>query len=315
MAESLLGLSIPHKSPRPASDRWPVSGAGASDGGISAEACYSVDVAVRATFVQLKGSGIGGRGGGGTRGRVSGFSRASRKRLLDRLNSVPDDVLADALFITLTLPDAALDRWQAKPAAAKPRMALGVRGSKGALARFTKRLRRAWPRCAGVWRMERVPRLSGDYAGELVPHYHVLVFNVPWMETGWLASAWYECVASADSRHLQAGTSVQRVRSRRGAMSYVAKYMCKEESAAAGEHTGRYWGVFGDAWLEVIIRTYELTARQFYRLRRVLRAYVLKSWRPPGAVRCRWARAPGQGCTAYLSEASALRLVAWAAEA
>ena len=161
--------------------------------------------------------------------------------------------------------------------------------------------------------MERVLRLSGAFVGELVPHYHVLVFNVPWMEYGWLASAWYECVGSGDERHLRAGTSVQRVRSRRGALSYAGKYMCKAE-LASDAHTGRMWAQFGSAWLEVIIRTFELTARQFYRLRRVLRAYVLKSWRGGGAVRGRWARAPGQGCTAYLSEPAALRLIAWAAE-
>jgi len=311
MSSAGLGLSMTHISPRHVPRVAPKTAAVATDAPV-----FRMDVASGATLVKLRGPGNGPpQGGGGKRGEVCGFSRASRKRLLDELNSVPVDVLADALFITLTLPDAALEQWQEKRKARGKfgGWALGVPESKRARDRFVKRLRRAWPKCGGVWRMERVPRLSGSFVGELVPHYHLLVFNIPWMEYGWLASAWYECVGSGDERHLRAGTSVQRVRSRRGALSYAAKYMGKNE-IASDAHTGRMWASFGDAWEEVKIRTFSLTAGQFYKLRRCLRAYVLKSWRGGGAVRGRWARAPGQGCTAYLSESAALRLLSWAAE-
>jgi len=317
-APSPLGLSMRHISPQHTAGRAP-AGAPAAVAAPTGEVVspFRVEVAAGATLVRLRGPGSGRApdNGGGRRGQVCGFSRKSRKRLLDELNSVPVDVLADALFVTLTVSDVALEKWQEKRAkrGSYDGWALAVPESKRALDRFVKRLRRAWPKCSGVWRMERVPRLSGAFVGELVPHYHVLVFNVPWMEYGWLASAWYECVGSGDERHLRAGTSVQRVRSRRGALSYAAKYMTKEEWASDA-HTGRMWAQFGNAWLQVLIRTYELTARQFYRLRRCLRSYVLKSWRGGGAVRGRWARAPGQGCTAYLSEPAALRLLAWAAE-
>lgn len=284
-----FGSSMPHK--------WPRHGAGSASTAGARER-YSVEVAAGATYMRLRGRGRE-QVGGGLRGKVCGFSRASRKRLLDRLNTVPVDLLSSALFVTLTFPNEYPE----------------IADSKRMLRAFIKRLRRRWPQCSGVWRMERVPRMSGSHVGELAPHYHILLFNVPWLSTEWLARSWYQCVGSGDERHLRAGTSVQRVRSRRGAVTYAAKYMCKEEIDSE-EWTGRLWSVFGVAWLAVVIRTFTLSREQFYRLRRVLRAYVLKSWRGRGrggAVWRRYARAPGLGCTAYLSEPMALRLLSWCA--
>ena len=103
-----LGLSIGHISPQRSASET------ASGGDVPA---FRIEVAAGATLVRLRGPGSGGApdNGGGKRGQVCGFSRKSRKRLLDELNSVPVDVLADALFITLTLPDRALEQWQEKP--------------------------------------------------------------------------------------------------------------------------------------------------------------------------------------------------------
>jgi hypothetical protein len=321
-AAASVGLSVSHKWPRSVVDdngrvdfgrvAEPLAAAESTDkteprptadydnGGSP----FHIEIAARGTYVKLRGS-RGAPCGGGLRGVVCGFSRASRKRLLDRLNQVPVDVLSSALFITLTFPDEYPD----------------VAEAKRALRRFIKRTKRVWPKSSGVWRMERVPRCSGSHVGGLAPHFHVLLFSVPWIETRWLAQTWYESVGSGDERHLYAGTSVERVRTRDGAMHYAAKYMCKPELAAM-EHTGRMWAVFGEAWLDVLVREFSLTRAQFYRLRRVLRTYVLGLWR----ARCsperwresapawrRFARAPGLGCTAYLPEPVALRLLAWCA--
>jgi len=275
-----VGLSISHKSPQ--TDALPT---------------YSVEVASGATYTRLRGHRGGPPSGGGIRGEVRGFSRASRKRMLDRLNQVPVDLLSSALFLTLTFPDEFPE----------------IAESKRMLAAFVKRLRRRWPECSGVWRLERTVRASGSNIGELAPHFHILLFSVPWIRAEWLARSWFEVVGSGDGRHFRAGTSVERCRSRRGAMHYAAKYMTKEEFESE-DWTGRVWAVFGTAWLAVVIREYTLTREQFYRLRRVLRAYVLKSWRRRGAVWRRYARAPGLGCTAWISEETTLRLLTWCAE-
>lgn len=285
-----VGLSIPHISPRPML-RTP------SAHDAPSRPAFCVEVATGATYMRLVGDRRGPANGGGMRGDVCGFSPASRKRLRDRLNQVPVDMMSAALFVTLTFPD----EFPTIPT------------SKRMLDKFLKRLRRAFPRCSGVWRMERVPRLSGSHVGELAPHYHLLLFAVPWMETEWLARAWYECVGSGDERHFRAGTGVQRVRSRRGVMYYASKYMSKLDGNADGAHTGRVWAVFGVAWLDVEVRRYELSRSQFYQLRRVLRSWVLKRWKRGGA-RAAWGRGRGMGLTAYLSEADALRLLSWAAD-
>ena len=53
--------------------------------------------------------------GGGKRGRVKGFSRASRRRLLDVLNQIKRPAVQSALFVTLTYPGEwpkAWERWK-----------------------------------------------------------------------------------------------------------------------------------------------------------------------------------------------------------
>jgi len=253
----------------------------------------SVTVARDAFCVTLTGAGAGG-GGGGPRGRIMGFSYKSRKRMLDFLNSVRDKHVGEALFVTLTYPDVFPED------AAKWHRDIDV---------FLKRMRRCHPRSAAVWRLEWVPRRSGVNVGRLAPHFHLLLFHVPYLDLRWLAQSWYETVGSGDERHLGAGTQAQRVRSRRGVVYYAAKYMSKQ--AMSPEFwTGRVWGVFGRERLEILTHTYELTPQQFYILRRVLRRWVNKR-----TGRKRWTRYRGQGITAYLRDGEALRLLSWAASA
>jgi len=253
----------------------------------------SVTVAADASCVTLHGHAHGG-GGGGLRGRVMGFSRKSRKRMLDLMNCIHENWVSEAVFLTLTYADVFPED------AARWKRDLDV---------FCKRMRRQYPRAAVVWRLEWVPRRSGVNVGRLAPHFHLLVFGVPWMDLRWLATAWYETVDSGDERHLGAGTQAQRVRSRRGVMHYCAKYMGKT-AMSPPFWTGRVWGVIGRELLPILLRTRELTWEQFYRMRRVMRRWVDKQTR-----RKRWTRFRGQGITAYLSEREAWRLYAWSVTA
>lgn len=226
------------------------------------------------------------------RGRISGFSRESRKRLLDLLNMIRSDALSSGLFMTLTYPDAF------PTDAARWKRDLDV---------FLKRLKRAHPGAVVVWRLEWKERLSGQNAGQVAPHFHLIALGIPWMDLQWLGQSWYETVGSGDVRHLGAGTQAQRIRNRRGILYYAAKYVGKV--AESPEFwTGRVWGVVGRDLLPVLLVTYVLTWDQFYRVRRVLRCWLEKKTGRKARAKLR-----GQGMTAYLGDDHLRRVLTWAA--
>jgi hypothetical protein len=172
------------------------------------------------------------------RGDIHGFSKASRKRLLDKINSVRD--LDDALFITLTYPD----RFPRHPKVWKIH-----------IANFRKRLTRQFPEMGGIWRLELIERKSGVNRGVTAPHFHLIVRGVSGSLKRirhWAGAAWYEIVKSGDPKHAQAGTNVKLCENRNHAAWYVAKYIAKVDmnnykDAQTGEAlwTGRLWGSFG----------------------------------------------------------------------
>jgi hypothetical protein len=105
---------------------------------------------------------------GGIRGKCKGFSFGSRRRMLDRLNSV--SVAAKLpYFATMTLPDDVFD----------DNCASFAKSAKCWLDTFSKRLLRVCPEACGFWRIEWQTRKSGIYEGKLVPHFHLLVWGLP----------------------------------------------------------------------------------------------------------------------------------------
>jgi len=250
-----------------------------------------VAVAVGGTFLQLTGAGMRGRQGGGLRGAVSGFSRQSRKRLLDLLNMVEQGALSSGLFLTLTYPDAFPEdpkRW------------------KRDLDVFLKRMKREYPGAVAVWRLEWQPRLSGQNEGKVAPHFHIIALGIPRLSLRWLSVSWYETVGSGDERHLAAGTQAQRIRHRRGIMYYASKYMGKV-AESPDFWTGRVWGVVGRDLLPVVLVTFVLDWSQFYKVRRVLRGWLERKRGKKS-----WCRFRGQGMTAYMDDATSGRVLAWA---
>jgi len=161
-----------------------------------------------------------GRGSrGGKRGRIHGFSRRSRSRLMRRLGMVSRH--ADLpVFITLTYPE----------------QYPGPSEAKRHLRAFLMRLRRRYPNSGWVWRMEFQKRGA--------PHFHLLVWGVKFIPWVWVARSWYEVVGSGDPRHFYAGTRVEAVRSWRGVVAYASKYIAKEADHWEG-WTGRVWGFGG----------------------------------------------------------------------
>jgi hypothetical protein len=164
------------------------------------------------------------------------------------------------LFVTLTYPPV-WEHW-------------GAADWKKHLDTFCKRLEREYPGVALVWKLE--------FQARGAPHYHLMIFNVPFLPYQWVASAWFDVVGSGDSRHLAAGVEVRKARSWNGVKAYAAKYMSKEMPGAAVEGVGRYWGVRGRKYLPIEIIVVALEMPQFFRIRRILQRWMKKqgyTWR------------------------------------
>ncbi len=172
-----------------------------------------------------KPSGSCNHSGGGKRNIVLGFSRGSRRRVLQKMAMLIRSVLP--LFVTLTYPsEYSLDYTQWKKH----------------LDTWCKRLHRKYPTAGLIWRLEAQKRGA--------PHYHLLIFGVDLTSEvkSWIAQSWFEVVASGDMKHLAHGTDVEMVRSSRGVRAYTGKYIAKvqapiEVDGVDWSRVGRWWGV------------------------------------------------------------------------
>jgi hypothetical protein len=88
------------------------------------------------------------------RGIIKGFSFASRRRMLNKLNEV--SVAAELpQFLTMTLPDEVFNDTASQFA----------KESKRYLKMFLQRVERVCPTACGFWRIEWQARKSGKYEG------------------------------------------------------------------------------------------------------------------------------------------------------
>jgi hypothetical protein len=189
---------------------------------------------------RARSGGERGQVGGGPRGSITRFSFASRRRLLRRLAQTRRGVIP--LFVTLTYPD----HFPADPVVWK-----------NDLKKFWQRLARKFPKSCFVWRLHTLERKSGDNAGEIAPHFHLLVWGVGLGDLrGFVSQAWFETVASGDGRHLRAGTRVEMPRSFKGVMRYCGNELGKVEQATPVDTVGRWWGFYGRKlvpWVEAFL--------------------------------------------------------------
>lgn len=176
--------------------------------------------------------------GGGRRGRVVGFSKASRRRLLRKLSRLDD---TRPKFITLTYPSEYPDAQTAKRH----------------LRAFLQRVRRRVPEASAVWRLE--------FQDRGAPHFHLLCYNWPYISFETVKSWWSEIIGVIDSQPLF--VRVEQVRSKRGTMYYASKYMSKPTARpAAGAffnydaylYAGRVWGVFNAGFLPLATQLYQI---------------------------------------------------------
>jgi len=175
-----------------------------------------------------------------TRGSITRFTPDSRRRLIERMARLNVDGVR-TVFLTLTFsgvpsPDEA----------------------KAAYRRFMERVRRKYPAASAIWRMEPQERKS--------PHFHLLLFNFPYVHHKIIARVWRQCTHEKKSfvwvKKIDGG--------KRQCMYYVSKYIAKRESPksptsldnlaylhAEREFTddpGRMWGVFNGHKLPYAVR-------------------------------------------------------------
>ena len=214
--------------------------------------------------------------GGGARGKVKGYTPASRQRLQKRLAMIKNKHLSNALFVTLTYP------------AKHPPVDI----AKGHLRAFIKRIRYKFPNAAIGWRLEFQKRGA--------VHFHLLVLGVRFLPNEVVAGWWYKIVGSGDEKHLRAGTEVRRVKSARHAAYYISKYMAKagEQTDIIPEGTkpGRFWGFEGrvDLYVGEIIEIM-VSGYGHLRVARFMRSLIASQYRKNG--KKHRDRPPAIGCS------------------
>jgi hypothetical protein len=148
------------------------------------------------------------------RGVIVEFSRRARARRLRRIAEVDWSKTNQSMFITLTYPDEVSDhtmeerkihrylfnRWLCKTVGRK---------------------------MACFWRVEWLPRLSGNFIGELRPHMHLLYLDCPKVCHIRVQNRWREIIGvsrwtQVDCKPLEVADAVS---------VYVAKYTAKEASS------------------------------------------------------------------------------------
>jgi hypothetical protein len=219
------------------------------------------------------------------RGKIRGFSRAARLRMLETMASINVARVRELpLFVTLTYPAEWPEEW---------------RVVKAHMDAFRKRLLRAYPAGAAIWKLERQSRGA--------PHVHMLIYGLQYLPHAWLAGEWYAIVGSGDAKHLAAGTQVKRVRSHRQAMYYASKYLGKQGDTADNESWGRRWGIWNARHMPIDIVESAIPEHVAHKVRRWMWQYARSN-----GYRRRGRRGRHDGTMAWLSSVGFERLVALA---
>lgn len=162
------------------------------------------------------------------RGKVVGFSRKSRKRMIEGMLRIQNGYVR-ATFITLTHSLIVSDEQ-----------------AKSNLSKFLKRLERRFKNISGVWKKEIQKK------GRI--HFHLMVFNLPFVPQWQLQRVWERCTGEPMSI-----VDIRLASGKRRVMAYISKYIAKvsedfdltsleDDPKVAAPQTialGRYWAWFG----------------------------------------------------------------------
>lgn len=206
------------------------------------------------------------------RGAIVRFSPRSRSRMMRKVGTIRG--MKKPYFITLTYPG----EFEADPRRVKEHLNM-----------LKKRIARRFERPGMVWRLELKTRLTGASAGQIVPHFHIILWGMEIYEASMWAiinKMWWEIVweSTATGNYMPArsemtkeqadhalhGTDVEQLNDFNHVLLYVSKYAAKVEDDETADTWGRRWGVclYSDTGHAFEI---ELTWEQHIALRRALR--------------------------------------------
>lgn len=215
------------------------------------------------------------------RAAIREWSARSRARMLWRIASIDwDSVPGIAEMVTLTYPS---------------RYPRDGRVVKAHFAAWKKRWERRWGApIQGAWKQE--------FQRRGAPHLHVLCYRPAGSDfrefARWVSRSWYEVVGSGDSRHLLAGTGVDRETFRRAGKKAsarrIAYYFTKHAALGAESvkayqnevphgyrNPGRFWGTLGVEPMEYRVTVEERISHEIRRMvdgyRRSVNPWVKRS--------------------------------------
>ncbi len=190
------------------------------------------------------------------RGKVTIFSRKSRRRLLEFLARTTKTT-RPRVFMTLTYPSNMND----------------AKIGKTHLRAFLERVRRKFPKAAGIWRIE--------YQKRGAVHFHFIFFNMPFWKASEIRTAWSEIIGEKSPR-----IHITTCRSRKQTTYYMSKYVAKLGGKAAVSlsivpylHVGRHWGYFNKPDIpmaELIFHEFFGDLKAFWDFRRGIDKYYPK---------------------------------------
>lgn len=212
---------------------------------------------------------------GARRGKITTFSRKSRKRMIDKMAQKRNYVRP--LFGTATYPDEVYFDQNFTDADVK-----------SDLRAFEKRLLRRFPEANLMWRIEYKPRLSGDHVGKMAPHFHLIIDGIldDAGELRALFRQWWQEIITRNSvidlkKRLR--FDLQVAKSRRHCGYYVSKYTAKVSedepelledcNTCQGVDRGRNWGTAG-AWDTSESITVKLTHAEYIAWRRAVSRWL-----------------------------------------
>jgi len=168
----------------------------------------------------------------GRRTAIKGFTRGARLRMLRMIASINWGNVRHGVFITLTYPDSCAER------------TLRERSTDKYL--FLRYMEKHLGKKVGViWRLEWEPRKTGKRKGQLIAHWHLIVFGVRWIDKDIVKQYW-RAVLRADGPLI---TWIDGIKGGRKLAKYVSKYCSKLPGDGVLDDTtylntlGRHWGV------------------------------------------------------------------------
>lgn len=192
----------------------------------------------------------------GKRGKVTIFSRKSRRRLLEFFARTAQ-TNKPRVFLTLTYPSNMTD----------------AETGKQHLRAFLERVRRKYPQASAIWRIE--------YQERGAVHFHLLFFSLPYWKADSIRQVWSEIIGEENP-----WVHIETVRSRRGTTYYVSKYIAKMPSNAdvslsslPYSHVGNHWGYFNKPQIPMaILKIVDVLSKTkaFWDLRRAIDRYYPK---------------------------------------